>query len=62
VDQLIPYTDSPALVIEHNSQPRFATFLKEKLGLEVQQNILRYDGRSWDPLELANMIKEAFDA
>lgn len=62
LDQLLPYTDSPALVIEHNSQPRFATFLKEKLGLKVRENILRYDGRSWDPLELAKMIKEAFDA
>lgn len=62
VDQLLPYTDSPALVIEHNSQPRFATFLKEKIGLETKQNILKYDGRAWDPLVLATKIKEAFDA
>jgi pyruvate/2-oxoacid:ferredoxin oxidoreductase alpha subunit len=62
VDQLLAYTDSPALVIEHNSQPRFATFLKEKIGLETKQNILKYDGRAWDPLVLATKIKEAFDA
>lgn len=58
IEELLPYCDEPAIVIEHNSKPRFAQFLKEKLGLQSRADILRYDGRAWDPIELAKRIME----
>ncbi|MEF3693973.1 MAG: 2-oxoacid:acceptor oxidoreductase family protein [Candidatus Cloacimonadota bacterium] len=62
IEQLLPYCTEPAIVIEHNSKPRFAQFLKEKLGLTSRADILRYDGRAWDPIELADRIKEVDNA
>lgn len=62
IEELLPYCSEPAIVIEHNSRPRFAQFLKEKLGLTSKADILRYDGRAWDPIELAEKIKEVDNA
>ena len=37
---------------------QFATLLKEKVGLEFKTVIKQYDGRPFDPIDLANKIKE----
>lgn len=62
VDELTRYADSPAVVIEHSPRARFSEFLQAKLRLSVKREILKYDGRAFDPIVLAQQIKEAFDA
>lgn len=58
-EELKAYQNATAIIVEHASQPNFAEFLRIKLGIQSKANILRYDGRSWDSIELATAIKEA---
>ena len=61
-DELEQYLDHPALVAEHSQNGAFARLLKEKIGLEPIGLLSRYDGRSFDPIELAKQIEEGFNA
>ncbi len=56
------FRDQTAVVVEHNSTGQFASFLKDKAGIRVSANIKKYDGRGFDPIELANKLQEAFHA
>jgi len=47
-----------AIVVEQNSSGQLASLLKEKVGVNVQSMILKYDGRPFDPQVLAKQLKE----
>jgi 2-oxoglutarate ferredoxin oxidoreductase subunit alpha len=51
----------PPVIVEQSSTGMFAKLLSEKLGLEPRRDqlILKYDGRPFDPEELASRLKEA---
>ncbi len=46
------------IVVEQSSTGQFARLLKEKAGLNFKKEIKKYDGRPFDPIELAQKIKE----
>ncbi|MFX0063240.1 MAG: 2-oxoacid:acceptor oxidoreductase subunit alpha [Candidatus Hermodarchaeota archaeon] len=56
--ELTQYKDNKIIVVEQSSTGQFATLLKEKVGLEPKAVIKRYDGRPFDPSELAAKLKE----
>jgi len=58
-EELEQYRGRRAVVVEHSSTGGFARFLNWKLQLEVKRSILQYDGRPFDPLDLATIIQEA---
>jgi hypothetical protein len=62
MQELSQYQGAEAIIVEHASQPNFAQFLRQKLGIIATANLLRYDGRPWCPLELAKAIQEADNA
>ena len=47
------------LVAEQSCTGQFASLLKEKAGIQPKAVIKKYDGRPFDPVELAGKIKEA---
>jgi len=49
---------STPVVIEQSCAGQFATLLRDKLDIEPQAVIRKYDGRPFDPEELARQIKE----
>jgi 2-oxoglutarate ferredoxin oxidoreductase subunit alpha len=53
------YHEKPGIVIEMNSTGQLATLLHEKIGIELNALIQKYDGRPFTPNELAARIKEA---
>jgi pyruvate/2-oxoacid:ferredoxin oxidoreductase alpha subunit len=61
-EELQQYAGKQAIVVEHATSPSFARLLKEKLHLNVVKNILRYDGRTFAPRDLAKAIAEVHNA
>jgi len=61
-EELAEYRGQEAIIVEHSSQPHFAEFLRIKLGIRSKADILRYDGRTWDSMELAKLIREVENA
>ena len=56
--ELEKFKKNKVIVIEQSCTGQFATLLKEKVGIESKAVIKKYDGRSFDPQELALKIKE----
>ncbi len=56
--ELEKYRKSGVIVVELSCEGQFAQLLKEKTGIEPEAVIKKYDGRPFDPVELANKIKE----
>jgi 2-oxoglutarate ferredoxin oxidoreductase subunit alpha len=52
------YRGKKIIVVEQSSTGQFAALLKEKAGIDSQAVIKRYDGRPFDPIELADKLKE----
>lgn len=52
------FKDDNSIVIEQNVMGAFESLLREKAGIKVRSSIRRYDGRPFDPEELAIQIKE----
>jgi 2-oxoglutarate ferredoxin oxidoreductase subunit alpha len=52
--------DEDVIVVEQSSTEQFSRLIKEKTGVNVKKVIKRYDGRPFDPIELANELKEVF--
>jgi 2-oxoglutarate ferredoxin oxidoreductase subunit alpha len=46
------------ILVETNKTAQLGSLIKEHVGFEFQHKILRYDGRSFDPLPLADQLKE----
>lgn len=61
-EELAEYRGKEAIIVEHSSHPHFAEFLRIKLDIRSKADILRYDGRTWDSMELAKLIREAENA
>ncbi len=53
------FADSNPIVIEQSVSGMFANLITEKTGISPRKIIKRYDGRPFDPEELAEAIKEA---
>ncbi len=49
------------LVVEQSSTGLFAAMLREKAGIKPDAIIMRYDGRPFEPTELAHHIKEMIE-
>ncbi|MFX0027399.1 MAG: 2-oxoacid:acceptor oxidoreductase subunit alpha, partial [Candidatus Hermodarchaeota archaeon] len=49
------------IVVEQSSTGQFTKLLKEKAGLEIRTTIKQYNGRPFDPIDLANKIKEVLE-
>jgi 2-oxoglutarate ferredoxin oxidoreductase subunit alpha len=48
-----------AIVVEQSSTEQFARLMSERGGVKVEQVITRYDGRPFEPTELAEEIRRA---
>lgn len=57
--ELEKYKDREIIIVEQSSTGLFASLLKEKAGIRPRALIKRYDGRPFEPVELAARIKEA---
>ncbi len=56
--ELESFKNQENIVIEQSSTCQFASLLKEKAGLKIKSTITQYDGRPFDPIDLAQKIKE----
>jgi 2-oxoglutarate ferredoxin oxidoreductase subunit alpha len=56
--ELEKYSGGEVIIVELSCEGQFASLLKEKVGIEPKKVIRKYDGRPFDPLELAARIKE----
>jgi len=57
--ELEKYKDEGVIVVEQNSTGQFAKLLREKCRIKPKTVIRKYDGRAFEPQELAKEIKEA---
>ncbi len=61
-EELQSFYGKEAIIVEHNQRASFATLLQTKLNIKVKATILKYDGRPFDPVALANKLVEAINA
>ena len=52
------YRGIQGIVVEQNSTGQLASLLREKVGVNIQASILKYDGRPFDPQELTKKLQE----
>ncbi len=57
--ELKKHVNDRSIVVEQSVAQQFSTLLEDKIGLEPTSVIKRYDGRPFDPMDLAGKIKEA---
>jgi 2-oxoglutarate ferredoxin oxidoreductase subunit alpha len=57
--ELQELSDENAIVVEQSSTGQFAQLMSERGGMDVSDVIMRYDGRPFEPLELADDIRNA---
>ena len=57
--ELEKYRDQDVIVVEQNSTGQLAKLLREKCDIKPKTVIRKYDGRAFEPRELADEIKEA---
>ncbi|MFW6141875.1 MAG: 2-oxoacid:acceptor oxidoreductase subunit alpha [Candidatus Saliniplasma sp.] len=55
------YMDEDAIVVEQSSMCQFATLLRDKCNIVPKTVIRKYDGRPFEPSELAEKLKEAIE-
>lgn len=56
--ELEAYADEQLVVVEQSARGSFARLLQEKAGLHPDHLIRRYDGRPFDPRDLAHRLQE----
>ncbi len=56
--ELAQLRDRKVIVVEQSAGGQFSTLLQEKTGIKVFRTITKYDGRPFDPEDLARRIKE----
>lgn len=61
-EELSEYAKLPALTVEHSSIANLTSYLQQNMPLDIKCSILRYDGRPYDPMELAKIMEEALNA
>ena len=57
--ELEDFIDENVIVVEQSSTGQFASLLREKSNIVPETVIRRYDGRAFEPIKLAEKIKEA---
>ncbi len=57
--ELEEYMDQDVIVVEQSSTGQFASLLREKCNIIPKTVIRKYDGRPFEPIELAEKLKEA---
>ncbi|MEF8835172.1 MAG: 2-oxoacid:acceptor oxidoreductase subunit alpha [Candidatus Thermoplasmatota archaeon] len=57
--ELEDFMDEDVIVVEQSSTGQFASLLREKCNIVPETVIRRYDGRAFEPMKLAEKIKEA---
>jgi len=57
--ELEKYRGGNVIVVELSCAGQFASLLEEKVGIKPKAVVKKYDGRAFDPVELAGRIKEA---
>jgi len=57
--ELEKYRGGNVIVVELSCEGQFASLLEEKVGIKPKAVVKKYDGRAFDPVELAGRIKEA---
>ncbi len=57
--ELEPFKNQQNIVVEQCATEQFATLLKERATVPIKKVINKYDGRPFDPIELAEKIREA---
>lgn len=62
VEELSMYNGKEIVVVDHSQSGMFCQLLQDKLEVQIKKAIQKYDGRPFDPLELATELKETFDA
>lgn len=62
VADLACFANEAALVVEHSTSGYLAQYLRHNLNQNIKQTITRYDGRPFDPLELAALLEGALHA
>lgn len=61
-EALSAFHNADCVVVEHSSSGGFAEYLEWKMKAKVTKRILKYDGRPFDPIDLARQLEEAFNA
>jgi len=56
--KLEEFKEQENIVIEQSSTGQFTKLLKEKAGMKIRNTIKKYDGRPFDPIDLAKKLKE----
>jgi 2-oxoglutarate ferredoxin oxidoreductase subunit alpha len=56
--ELLQFRERVVAVVEQSAAGQFASLLQEKAGINAKTVIKRYDGRPFDPLELAGEVQE----
>ncbi len=56
--ELEKYKNYEVITVEQSSTGQFTNLIKEKAGIKSKKVIKQYDGRPFDPIDLANKIKE----
>lgn len=59
--ELEEFKNQDNLVVEQSISGQFSALLKEKAGLKIRTTIKQYDGRPFDPIELASKLKEVLE-
>jgi 2-oxoglutarate ferredoxin oxidoreductase subunit alpha len=55
---LTPYKDEEVICVELSASHSFAQLLREKAGITTSSSLTQYNGRPFDPRELAHLMKE----
>ncbi len=61
-DLLAEYDGQNAIIVEHNSHGSLGLLLEEKTRLNIIGDIRKYDGRPFEPKDLARRLQEVIDA
>lgn len=61
-EELRQFSGQPAITVEHSSLANLTSYLQQNMILDIKRSILRYDGRPFDPLELAKIMEETLNA
>ncbi|MFW6040283.1 MAG: 2-oxoacid:acceptor oxidoreductase family protein [Thermoplasmatota archaeon] len=56
--ELNDFEGKDVIAVEQSSIGQFATLLKDKINVKINNNIKKYDGRAFEPIPLAAKIKE----
>ncbi len=57
-EELSVYSGKEIITLEHSSTGNLDRFIRQNLDVSIKHSVLRYDGRPFDPLELAKIMED----